>query len=39
MWEPGSGSQDVEARIWQPGCGSEDLEAKIMKKHWLLFEK
>ena len=31
MWQPGSGSQDLAARIWKPRCGSQDLEARIWK--------
>ena len=27
--EPGSGSQDLAARIWKPGSGSEDLEVRM----------
>ena len=28
---PGSGSQDLAAKMWQPGSGSQDLEASIWK--------
>ena len=27
--KPGSGSQDLEAKIWQPGSGSKHLVAQI----------
>ena len=31
MWQPGSGSQDVEAKIWKFRSGSWDLVARILK--------